>query len=38
MITEKQFWQTIDKARPVHLWEKKKGQWQLKQAVWKTDG
>jgi N-acetyl sugar amidotransferase len=34
MITEKQFWQTIDKFRPSHLWTKKKGKWQLKHAVW----
>jgi len=34
MISQKQFWQTIDKFRPPHLWEKKKGHWQLKHAVW----
>jgi N-acetyl sugar amidotransferase len=35
MITEKQFWDTIDKFRPDHLWEKKNGKWQLKHSVWK---
>ena len=34
MITEKQFWQAIDKFRPPHLWANKKGRWQLKHAVW----
>lgn len=34
MITEKQFWQTIDKFRPSHLWTKSNGQWRLKHAVW----
>ena len=34
MITEKQFWQAIDRNRPPHLWTKKKDKWQLKHAVW----
>lgn len=35
MITEKKFWETIDRARPNHLWEKKQGKWQLKHPIWK---
>jgi len=34
MITEKQFWQAIDRNRPPHLWTKRNNQWQLKHAVW----
>jgi len=34
MITEKQFWQAVDRNRPPHLWQKKNGKWQLKHAVW----
>jgi len=34
-INEKIFYEIIDKFRPSHLWEKKKGQWILKFAVWK---
>ncbi len=37
MITEKQFWQTINQARPSHLWRKKKDQWKLKYPIWKTE-
>ncbi len=32
-ITEKQFWSTIDKFRPPHLWKKHKGKWKLKYQV-----
>ena len=33
-ITEKQFYEKIDEYRLPHLWEKNKGQWKLKHAVW----
>lgn len=34
-IDEATFWQTIDNARPEHLWERdERGDWQLKHAVW----
>lgn len=32
-ITEKTFWQTLDRYRPPHLWEKYKGKWRLKHRV-----
>ena len=34
-ITKKQFNETIDKARPKHLWSKKGNKWQLKNPIWK---
>jgi len=33
-ITEKQFWETIDKFRLPHVWEQEKGIWKLKKAVY----
>lgn len=33
-ITEKQFTEKIDEYRLPHLWEKHKGEWKLKHAVW----
>ncbi len=33
-ISEKDFFETIDKFRSPHLWEKKKDKWFLKKAVW----
>ena len=32
---KKQFNETIDKARPKHLWSKKGNKWQLKNPIWK---
>ena len=33
-ISEKEFFETIDKFRSPHLWEKRKDKWFLKKAVW----
>ena len=33
-ISEKKFFEIIDKFRSPHLWEKRKNKWYLKQAVW----
>jgi len=33
-ITEERFWETVDKFRSPHLWEKKDSQWILKHHVW----
>jgi len=33
-ITEKRFWEVIDKARSPHLWKKEHGQWKLRHAVY----
>ena len=30
-----EFFDTIDKFRPKHLWEKEGKEWKLKYAVWK---
>ena len=35
-MNENEFFDTIDKFRPKHLWELKDGKWQLKHAVWKN--
>ena len=32
-ITEQQFWDTCDKFRPDHLWEKVNGAWNLKNEI-----
>tara|TARA_Y100000589_G_C27144415_1_gene626186 strand:+ start:207 stop:1400 length:1194 start_codon:yes stop_codon:yes gene_type:complete len=32
-ITSEQFWETIDKNRPEHIWEKKDNFWQIKKQV-----
>lgn len=32
-ITEREFWETIDKFRPPHLWEKIDGEWKSKHQV-----
>jgi len=36
-ISEKEYWKIINKARPKHLWMKKKGKWTLKKKVWESD-
>ena len=36
-ITEEQFYETIEKFRTPHLWEKKFGKWQLKKPIWKEN-
>jgi N-acetyl sugar amidotransferase len=33
-ITEKRFWECINKGRSPHLWKFENGEWQLKHAVW----
>lgn len=33
-ITAEQFWRTIDKYRPPHIWTKADGEWRLKKAVY----
>ena len=33
-ITEKHFWECIDKARSPHLWHFEDGEWKLRHAVW----
>jgi len=33
-ITEKHFWETIDKFRSPHLWKKEGNEWKLKKAVY----
>jgi len=33
-ITEKEFYETIEKFRPSHIWKKINGEWKLKKAVW----
>ena len=35
-LEEEKFFEIIDKFRPQHLWEKKSGEWELLQAVWKN--
>jgi N-acetyl sugar amidotransferase len=34
-ITEKNFWENIDRFRSPHLWEKRKDKWFLRYACWK---
>ena len=34
-ISENKFWETIEKFRPEHLWNKTGNEWSLKSAVWK---
>ena len=34
-ITEKDFWENIDRFRSPHLWEKKEDKWHLKYGCWK---
>ena len=34
-MNENEFFDTIDKFRPKHLWEKEGKEWKLKYAVWK---
>ena len=36
-ITEKEFYETIEKFRPSHIWKKVNGEWKLKKAVWHKD-
>ena len=33
-ITEEEFYETIEKFRPSHIWKKINGEWKLKKAVW----
>ena len=33
-ITEEHFWEVVDSFRPPHIWEKVKGAWRLKHAVY----
>jgi hypothetical protein len=33
-ITEKEFFETVDKYRSPHLWRKENGEWKLRKAVW----
>ena len=35
-LSEKKFFEIIDKFRPPHLWKKVKGKWFLKKTVWKN--
>ena len=37
-ITEDEFFDTIEKFRPPHIWEKVNGEWKLKKAVCHKDG
>lgn len=34
-LTEREFWELINKGRSPHLWQLNKGKWQLRHAVWK---
>jgi len=36
-ITIQEYYDTIDKFRTPHLWEKKYGKWELKYPIWKED-
>ena len=36
-ITEKEFFETIEKFRPPHIWKKENGSWVLKKAVWHNE-
>ena len=33
-ITQEEFFETIEKFRPPHIWKKVNGEWKLKKAVW----
>lgn len=33
-LTKNEFWRTIDKFRPPHLWKKENGEWRLKHTVY----
>ena len=33
-ITEEEFFETIEKFRPPHVWKKENEKWKLKNAVW----
>ena len=35
-LTEREFWGIVDSFRSPHLWEKVKGDWQLKYPIWKS--
>ena len=35
-ISKKKFYEIINKARPNHLWKKKKNKWVLKKPIWKV--
>lgn len=35
--TEGEFWETVDKFRSPHLWEKRNSEWHLKHTVWRGD-
>ena len=34
-MNKEEFFETIDKFRPDHLWKKNGNSWELKYAVWK---
>ena len=36
-ITQEEFFETIEKFRPPHIWKKVNGEWKLKKAVWHKD-
>ena len=36
-ISEKEFFEIIDKYRSPHLWQKEKNKWHLKKAVWMSN-
>ena len=36
-LSEKNFFEIIDKFRPPHIWEKIKGKWKLRHAVWMNE-
>ena len=36
-ITEKEFFETIEKFRPPHIWKKENESWVLKKAVWHNE-
>ena len=33
--TEASFWETVNQARPNHLWQKKANTWELKNPIWR---
>lgn len=36
-ISEKVFWENINKGRPPHLWKLENGEWKLRKPVWKEN-
>ena len=37
IITEKDFFETVEKFRPPHIWKMNDEKWELKKAVWHKD-